>query len=63
MTTSRQLVLRSIRHVNTIDIDAFIHELIDEPLISHPPADLDELVLAYNNTLARLLDKHAPLIH
>jgi len=24
---------------------------------------LDELVLVYNNTLARLLDKHAPVIH
>jgi len=63
MTTPRQPILRTIRHVNTIDIDAFIHDLIDEPLISHPPADLDQLVLAYNNTLAKLLDQHTPLIH
>jgi len=63
MTMPHQPVLRSIRHVNTIDIDAFVHDLIDEALTSHPPADLDELVLAYNNTLTRLLDKHAPLIH
>ena len=34
-----------------------------ESLISEPPTTLDELLVTYNSTLTRLLDKHAPLIN
>ena len=59
----RQPVTRSTRHINTINIDTCLYDIAEEPPLLHRPTILDELVLAYNSTLTKLLDKHAPLIH
>src|SRR5208282_6129294 len=42
----RTPVTRFKRHINTINIDAFLCDLADGPLILHPPTTLDELVQA-----------------
>ena len=45
-----------------INIDKFISDLSSSSLTSNPSSSLDELILAYNNTLIDFLDKHA-LLH
>ena len=59
----RPLATHGIRRTKSINIELFIQDLTLEPLISEPPTTLDELLITYNATLTRLLDKHAPLIN
>ena len=55
-------VMHSVRRIRSINIERFTHDLTFEQLISEPPTTLDELLVCYNTTLTRLLDKHAPII-
>ena len=49
------------RSIHSINIQSFIRDIISSPLITHPPANLTDLVDCYNTTLVALLNKHAPL--
>jgi hypothetical protein len=52
----------SFRKTKTIDTDAFKADLEKSPLILCPADNIAQLVLQYNDALAAILDKHAPLI-
>jgi len=54
--------LNAVRRIRSINIESFTRDLMFSPLISEPPTTLDDLLVCYNATLTRLLDKHAPLI-
>jgi len=45
----------------SFDYDAFSADLEESELILDPPTDVNELFACYDETLFRLLDKHAPL--
>ena len=47
--------------VNSIDLDAFVSDLESLPLLLSPADDLNSLLLQYNDGLASVLDKHAPV--
>jgi len=45
----------------SFDYDAFAADLEESELILDPPTNVNELFACYDETLIRLLDKHAPL--
>jgi len=45
----------------SFDYDAFAADLEESKLILDPPTDVNELFACCDETLIRLLDKHAPL--
>jgi hypothetical protein len=51
----------TFRAVNSIDLDAFVADLDSLPLVLSPADELDSLLLQYNDGLASVLDKHAPV--
>jgi len=63
LVDSRVTVKSSIkrRPWRSFDYDAFAVDLEKSDLILHPPTDVTELFACYDDTLIRLLDKHAPL--
>ena len=48
------------RKYKAIELDAFSHDLSESELCNKSFSDLDELVSCYQDTLSRLIDKHAP---
>ena len=54
--------LRTFRSFRSFDIDAFLADLANSRLVTHPPGSLGSLLIAYDTTLHALLDKHAPTI-
>ena len=55
---TRTLPYRKIKSVNA---DSLNGDLAKSELCKHPPNDLEELVLSYNETLTAVLDKYAPI--
>ena len=53
--------LRSFRSYRSFNLEAFLSDLTDSRLITHPPDSLGSLLIAYDTTLHTLLDKHAPI--
>ena len=51
----------TFRAVNSIDLDAFVLDLDSVALLLSPADDFDSLLLQYNDGLASVLDKHAPV--
>jgi exonuclease III len=51
----------SYRCFKSISIVKFCNDISRSRLITHPPANLSDLVEAYNTTLSSLINKHAPL--
>ena len=49
------------RSIHSINVSNFIRDIFSSRLITHPPANLSDLVDCYNSTLVALLNKHAPL--
>lgn len=49
------------RKTKSIDHNAFAQDLMHSALIRSPTSDLDGLVMQYNDVLAGILEKHAPL--
>ena len=49
------------RKLQAVDIDELTRHLINSRLADRIPVDLDELVHAYDDTLASLTERHAPL--
>ena len=51
----------TFRCFKSISISKFTRDILYSPLVTHPPSNLSDLVVAYNTTLTSLIDKHAPL--
>jgi hypothetical protein len=49
------------RQLKSIDCDAVEEDILALPLLTNPETSLDGLVALYNDGLALLLDKHAPV--
>ena len=55
------LNLVSLKHFCKRNLVVFAKDLGESKLLTDPPAACDELFVCYDETLSRLLDKHAPL--
>ena len=51
----------SFRPYSRIDIEQFAADLSSLPLIQQPASDLDDLVRKYDEGIASVLDRHAPV--
>ena len=51
----------SYRKYTSINVDCLNDDLANSDLCENPLENLEELVMSYHNTLAAVLDKHAPL--
>ncbi len=60
-TPPRPFKTVTFRAINSIDLDAFVSDLDSLPLLLSPADELDSLLLQYNDGLASVLDKHAPV--
>ena len=50
----------SFHLTGSIDLPAFIKNILDSQLILNPPSSLEDLLSCYNSTLSNLLNTHAP---
>jgi hypothetical protein len=49
------------RNIKSIDIEAFKDDVLKSKLIADPCNNAEDLAKQYDNTLASILDRHAPL--
>jgi hypothetical protein len=49
------------RSLRSIDVSAFSNDILNSPLHSTQPLNLDSYISLFNSTLSSLVDKHAPL--
>ena len=52
----------SRRKWRSLNIDNFVADLMSSDLVCEQPENVDEFFACYNNTLSKLLDKHAPVV-
>ena len=49
------------RKLRSLDMESFLSDVADCPLIIDPSGDLDHLVQQYDTLLSSIMDKHAPI--
>ena len=57
----RPFTIISFHPYSRIDIEQFVADLSSLPLIQQPASDLDDLVRKYDEGIASVLDRHAPV--
>jgi len=57
----RPLIRR--RKWRSFDLDCFSHDLMASDLLCNPPEEVNEYFRCYDDTLASLLNKHAPVVY
>ena len=49
------------RKLRSLDMESFLSDVADCPLVIDPSSDLDHLVQQYDTLLRSIMDKHAPV--